>query len=59
MKEDKFATYVGQRKLHNFLTNEEYRYKNGKATYVITKTQIVIKGRYSPTHIIKMEANKK
>ena len=54
---DKFATLVIQgkkeRRLHNFLTNDEYR-KKGKATYIITSTQIIVKGRYSPVHKIKL-----
>lgn len=51
---DKFATFVGERRLHNFLTLDEYRYTNGKVTYIITKKKIIIKGRYSPKHTIRL-----
>ena len=54
---DKFATFIRQgakeRRLHNFLTNDEYT-KKGKATYIITHTKIIVKGRYSPTQILKV-----
>ena len=54
---DKFATFIRQgakeRRLHNFLTNDEYR-KKGKATYIIRYNQIIVKGRYSPTQILKV-----
>lgn len=52
--DDKFATYVGNRRLHNFLTLDEYRSKKGKALYIIRHNRILIKGKYSPLHKIKL-----
>lgn len=53
--DDKFATYVGNRRLHNFLTLDEYRSKKGKVVYKIYHDKVIIKGRYTPKHILRLK----
>ena len=52
--EDKFATYVDNRRLHNFLTLKEYVLK-GKVVYKIYHDKVIIKGRYTPKHILRLK----
>jgi len=55
--EDKFATYVDNRRLHNFLTLKEYVLK-GKVVYKIYHDKAVIQGRYSPRYTIYIPTKK-